>query len=111
MIWNSLQSETLKELDKDMRDRVLLILRDRIQENIVSKVRSLKDYEEALIRSRESTQTLAVESYCKDCNTYVCALVDIMEYLDAISFPTDESIRKICPRCSNNSLVIPKIPP
>jgi hypothetical protein len=55
MIWNSIQSETLKELDKDTRDRVLLILRDKIQQNIVSKVRSLKDYEEALIR--ESTQT------------------------------------------------------
>jgi hypothetical protein len=64
MIWNSLQSETLKELDKDTRNRVLLILRDKIQDNIVSKVRSLKNYEEALIRSKESAQTLAVESYC-----------------------------------------------
>jgi hypothetical protein len=62
MIWNSLQSETLKELDKDTRDRVLLILRDKIQDNIVSKVPSLKDYEEALIRSKESAQTLAVLS-------------------------------------------------
>jgi hypothetical protein len=111
IIWNSLQSETLKELDKDTRDRVLLILRDKIQQNIVSKVRSLKDYEEALIRSKESTQTLAVESYCEGCNTNVCALVDIMEYLDAISFPMDESIRRICPTCSNNTLIIPKIPP
>lgn len=111
MIWNSLQSETLKELDKDTRDRVLLILRDKIQDNIVSKVRSLKDYEEGLIRSKESVQTLAVESYCEGCNTCVCALVDVIEYLDAISFPTDEPIRRICPTCSNNSLIIPKIPP
>ena len=104
MIWNSLQSETLKELDKHTRERVLLILRDKIQDGIISKVRSL-------IRSKESPQTLAVESYCEGCNIYVYALVDVIEYLDAISFPTDEPIRKICPKCNNNSLIIPKISP
>ena len=35
MIWNSLQSETLKDLDKDIRLRILLILRDEIQHNIL----------------------------------------------------------------------------
>jgi hypothetical protein len=89
----------------------LLILRDKIQDGIISKVRSLKNYEETLIRSKESPQTLAVESYCEGCNTYVYALVDVIEYLDAISFPTDEPIRKICPKCNNNSLIIPKISP
>jgi hypothetical protein len=111
MIWNSLQSETLKELDKDTRERVLLILRDKIQDGIISKVRSLKNFEETLIRSKESPQTLAVDGYCEGCNTYVYALVDIIEYLDAISLPTDEPMRKICPTCNNNSLIIPKISP
>ena len=111
MIWNSLQSETLKDLDKDIRLRILLILRDEIQHDIVSKVRSLKHYEEVLILSMESPQTLAVESYCKGCNTYVYTLVGVIEFLDAINFPTDEPIRRICPTCSNNSLIIPKIPP
>ena len=60
MIYHSLQSETLKEMDKDTRLRVLLILRDAVQGNIVSKgARSLKDYEEVLIRSKQSSQTLA----------------------------------------------------
>lgn len=110
MTYNSLLSETLKEMGKDARLRVLLILRDEIERNIVSKgVRSLKDYEEALIRSKDSPQTLAVESHCEGCKTYVWALVDVIEYLDAISLPTDEPIKRNCPTCAQNSLLVPKI--
>jgi hypothetical protein len=110
MTYNSLLSETLKEMDKDARLHVLLILRDEIERGIVSKgVRSLKDYEEALIRSKEDAQSLAVESHCEGCKTYVWALVDVIEYLDAVSLPTDEPIKRNCPTCGKNSLLVPKI--
>ena len=110
MTYNALLSETLKEMDEGPRLRVLLILRDEIERNIVSKgVHSLKDYEEALLHSKESPQTLAVESHCDGCKTYVWALVDAIEYLDAISLPTDEPLKNNCPTCGKNSLLVPKI--
>ena len=110
MTYNALLSETLKEMAEDARLRVLLILRDEIERNIVSKgVRSLKDYEEALLSSKESPQTLAVESHCEGCKNYVWALVDVIEYLDAVSLPTDEPIKRNCPTCGKNSLLVPKI--
>lgn len=110
MTYNALLSETLKEMADDARLRVLLILRDEIERNIVSKgVRSLKDYEEALLRSKQSPQTLAVESHCDRCKTYVWAIVDVIEYLDAVSLPTDDPLKKNCPTCGKYSLVVPKI--
>jgi hypothetical protein len=110
-LYHSLRNEALKELEPDARQRVLLLMKQDIEHNIISRARSLKDYEEALLRSKESPESLAVEGYCDQCKTYVAGVVNTMEYLAAMSFPTDEPIRKICPTCSNNSLIIPKIPP
>ncbi|MGB6526664.1 MAG: hypothetical protein WBF33_01010, partial [Candidatus Nitrosopolaris sp.] len=84
-LYHSLRNDALKELEPDARQRVLLLLKQDIEHNIVSRAHSLRDYEEILLRSKESPQTLAVEGYCEQCKTYVGALVDTMEYL---VFPT-----------------------
>ncbi|PWU81285.1 MAG: hypothetical protein DLM72_07840 [Candidatus Nitrosopolaris wilkensis] len=108
-LYHSLRNESLKELDPDARQRVFLFLKPDIERKIGTQVHSLKDYEEALLRSKESPETLAVEGYCKECNTHVEALADIMEYLDAVALSLDEPIKKPCPTCHNDSLLVPKI--
>ena len=77
-------------------------MRNRTQYCIKKAVRSLKDYEEALLRSKQSPQTLAVESHCDVCKTYVWAIVDVIEYLDAVSLPTDDPLKKNCPTCGKD---------
>lgn len=83
-----------------------------IERCIMIRVRSRRVYEEVLLRSsKESPGTLAVEGYCKGCRTSVGALVDTIEYLDAIQYLPDEPIKKPCPTCNMDSLHIPKIYP
>ena len=47
---------------------------------------------EALLRSKESPESLAVEGYCERCKTYVAAVVNTMEYLDALSSLPEEPV-------------------
>lgn len=108
-LYHSLRNEAIKELESDARQRVLLLMKQDIEQNIISRARSLKYYEEALLRSKESPESLAVEGYCEQCKTYVAAVVNTMEYLDAISFLPEEPIIMICPTCGKDSLLIPKI--
>ena len=88
---------------------MLLLMKQDIEHNIISRARSLKNYEEALLRSKESPESLAVEGYCEQCKTHVAAVVSTMEYLDAISSLPEEPIIMICPTCRKDSLLIPKI--
>ena len=97
----SLQLETIP----DDICRVLLLMKQDIEQNIISIARSLKYYEEALLLSKESPESLAVEQ----CKTYVAAVVNTIEYLDAISSISEEPIIMVCPTCRKDSLLIPKI--
>ncbi|MGC2683108.1 MAG: hypothetical protein WA323_14685 [Candidatus Nitrosopolaris sp.] len=78
-LYHSLRNDALKELEPDARQRVLLLLKQDIEHNIVSRAHSLRDYEEILLRSKESPRTLAVEGYCEQCKTYVAAVVNTMD--------------------------------
>jgi len=80
-------------------------MKQDIEQNIISIARSLKYYEEALLLSKESPESLAVEQ----CKTYVAAVVNTIEYLDAISSISEEPIIMVCPTCRKDSLLIPKI--
>jgi hypothetical protein len=108
-LYHSLRNKALKELEPDARQRVLLLMKQDIEHNIISRTRSLKYYEEALLRSKESPESLAVEGYCERCKTYVAAVVNTMEYLDGIASFPEEQIIMICPTCGKDSLLIPKI--
>jgi hypothetical protein len=66
-LYHSLRNEVLKGLEPDARQRVLLLMKQDIERNIVSRARSLRDYEEVLLCSKESPETLAVEGYCEQC--------------------------------------------
>lgn len=66
-LYRYLRNEVLKEMEPDARQRVLLLMKQDIEHNIVLTARSLRDYEEVLLRSKESPETLAVEGYCEQC--------------------------------------------
>jgi hypothetical protein len=111
-LFHSLRNETLNEMYPHEREPVLLLLKSDIERNTMLRVRSRRVYEEVLLRSsKESPETLAVEGYCKGCRVSVGALVDTVEYLDAILYLPDEPIKKPCPTCNKDSLLIPKIYP
>jgi hypothetical protein len=111
-LFHSLRNETLREMDPIERESILLLLKLDIERNIMSRVRSRRVYEEIWLRSsKESPNTLAVEGYCKGCRTSVGFLVDTVEYLDVIQHLPDEPVKKSCPTCNKDSLLIPKIYP
>jgi hypothetical protein len=109
-LYSELWTETMNELDKEMKLYVLQNIKLEIEEKMEMQVKYLRGFEELRFQLRSTPNFLALEGVCDRCGLPSPIQIGIMEYIENTKLLPNDPITVRCRMCDKDaSITLPQI--
>ena len=109
-LYSELWSETMDELDEEMKKYVLQHIKLEIEGIMGEQVKYIRGFEELRFQLRDRPNILALEGVCQSCGLPSPIQIEIMEYLENTKILPNDPMLLRCRMCNNDaSITVPQL--